>query len=98
LVEGARRIELTKHLKFHGVSASRSLDASAAAIRAPRKGPITLWVAGEVDMYECVFSGSSTHRMLIQDYQSCQLSSFHYSSVTQSQRCFTIVNDFVHGS
>jgi hypothetical protein len=52
IVEGAARIQLTKHISWHGINASRSIDASAAALRAPRNGAITLWIAGDVDMYE----------------------------------------------
>lgn len=52
LVKVAQRIQLTKQLKFHHVNTSRHLDASAAVARGPRNGPITLWIAGDVDMYE----------------------------------------------
>ncbi len=52
IVEGAQKIQLTKHISWHGINASRSIDASAAAIRNSRNGPVTLWIAGEVDMYE----------------------------------------------
>jgi hypothetical protein len=52
LVQIAQRIQLTKQLRFQSLNTSRQLDASAAVTRAARNGPITLWISGEVDMYE----------------------------------------------
>jgi hypothetical protein len=54
IVQVAQRIHLTKQLRFHSVNSSKTLDASAAVTRASRNGPITLWISGEVDMYEYV--------------------------------------------